>query len=244
MNGKIKKKPVFILTLILVLALMFSLSACGKTGGGQKEPSGSPPAGSQDGAEPSTPPQIDEPADETDETTNAPSDQPTGEPADGQAGETGGGPHADTGNDAETPTYSGNGEETTADSNGGEETAADSIVALARSLIGAPYEWGAAGPDTFDNSGFVYYCFKENGITLPRKTSEMFASGKAVEREALLSGDLVFFTYNEDRSASYVGIYIGGGEFIAENSEERPVSIHDMTLDYYTRIYVGARRYL
>ena len=127
---------------------------------------------------------------------------------------------------------------------GGEEmTTADSIVALAQSLIGAEYEWGAAGPDKFDNSGFVYYCFKENGITLPRKTSEMFASGTPVEREDLLPGDLVFFTYNEDRSASYVGIYLGDGRFIAENNEDRPVSIHDMTLDYYTKIYVGARRY-
>ncbi len=46
---------------------------------------------------------------------------------------------------------------------------ADGIVALAESLIGAEYEWGATGPDTFDNSGFAYYCFKENGITLRGK---------------------------------------------------------------------------
>lgn len=120
---------------------------------------------------------------------------------------------------------------------------ADSIVTLAKSLIGAEYEWGAAGPNTFDNSGFVYYCFKENGIPLPRKTGEMFEAGTAVEPEELLPGDLVFFTYNEDRSASYVGIFIGDGQFIAENNENSPVSIHDMTLDYYTKIFVGARRY-
>lgn len=134
-------------------------------------------------------------------------------------------------------------EETPADTGDDEGTTADSIVALAQSLIGAEYEWGAAGPDKFDNSGFVYYCFKENGITLPRKTSELFASGTPVEKEDLLPGDLVFFTYNEDKSASYVGIYLGDGQFVAENNEDRPVSIHDMTLDYYTKIYVGARRY-
>ncbi len=135
-------------------------------------------------------------------------------------------------------------EEPAASNGDDEETStAGSIVALAESLIGAEYEWGAAGPDTFDNSGFVYYCFKENGITLPRKTADMFASGTAVEPEDLLPGDLVFFTYNEDRSASYVGIYIGDGQFVAENNENSPVCIHDMTLDYFVEIYVGARRY-
>ena len=124
-----------------------------------------------------------------------------------------------------------------------ENSTADSVAALAQSLIGAEYEWGAVGPDTFDNSGFVYYCFKESGITLPRKTADMFASGTAVEQEDLLPGDLVFFTYNEDESASYVGIYIGDGQFVAENNEDSPVCIHDMTLDYYTQIYIGARRY-
>jgi cell wall-associated NlpC family hydrolase len=53
----------------------------------------------------------------------------------------------------------------------------------------------------------------------------------------------VFFTYNDDRSASYVGIYMGDGQFIAENNEDSPVCLHDMTLDYYMNIYVGARRY-
>ena len=124
-----------------------------------------------------------------------------------------------------------------------EMTTADSIVALAQSLIGAEYEWGAEGPDTFDNSGFVYYCFTENGVSIPRKTTDMYDAGTVVEVEDLLPGDLVFFTYNEDKSASYVGIYIGDGQFIAENNEDSPVCIHDMTLNYYVEIYIGARRY-
>jgi cell wall-associated NlpC family hydrolase len=70
----------------------------------------------------------------------------------------------------------------------------------------------------------------------------MFTAGTAVESEDLLPGDLVFFTYNEDKSASYVGIYLGDGQFIAENNEKQPVRIQDMTLDYYKEIYIGARR--
>ncbi len=224
MTNKFNKITSFFIALMLLL----SLSACGGSGG--REPKTTPDAAETDNTdageqqEPSDTPAADntdesiDDADEEDPQDSAEIDIPpqSAEPT------------------AEQPVASGGDEET---------TTADSVVALAQSLIGAAYEWGAAGPDTFDNSGFVYYCFKENGITLPRKTSEMFASGTPVEQEDLLPGDLVFFTYNDDRSASYVGIYIGGGQFIAENNEDRPVSIHDMTLDYYTKIYVGARRY-
>ena len=145
--------------------------------------------------------------------------------------------------DADGETGEKPGEEPAAGGDAEEASAADRIVSLAESLIGAEYEWGAAGPDTFDNSGFAYYCFSENGINVPRRTQEMFAAGTAVEQEDLLPGDLVFFTYNEDQSASYVGIYVGGGQFIAENNESSPVCAYDMTLDYFTQIYVGARRY-
>ena len=124
-----------------------------------------------------------------------------------------------------------------------EETqTAASVVTLAQSLIGAPFEWGATGPDTFDNSGFVYYCFAQNGVTVPRMTADMAKDGLAVEQADLLPGDLVFFSY-DGGDPSYVGIYIGDGKFIAENNEDSPVCTHDMTLSYYQDIYVCARRY-
>ena len=119
---------------------------------------------------------------------------------------------------------------------------AEAIVELARSLTGAPFEWGAAGPETFDNSGFVCYCFAQNGVIVPRITADMLSSGLSVERESLLPGDLVFFSF-DGGTPSYVGIYIGDGQFIAENSEESPVAIRDMATGYYSGIFVCARRY-
>jgi cell wall-associated NlpC family hydrolase len=239
---------IFVLTLMLLLALC----ACGGADSGGQQSAhptaadntdssvdesasdnlndGNDEAGSTDGAEEPSVEPVEEPSVEpVEEPSVEPAEEPAVEPVEEPSVEP-----------AEEP-----GEEPAVEPGGGEgTTAADRIVALAESLIGAEYEWGATGPYTFDNSGFVYYCFNENGIILPRKTGDMFASGTAVEPEDLLPGDLVFFTYNEDRSASYVGIYIGHGQFIAENSEASPVCIHDMTLDYYTEKYVGARRYL
>ncbi len=122
-------------------------------------------------------------------------------------------------------------------------TVAQKICELAKSKVGAQYVYGAAGPDTFDNSGFVYYCFKENGIDIPRRTTKMYESGTPVAQSDLQPGDLVFFTYEDDRSPSYVGIYLGDGKFIAENNENAPVTIMDMTTKYFQDIYIGARRY-
>lgn len=122
-------------------------------------------------------------------------------------------------------------------------TLAEKICQLAKSKVGAEYVYGGAGPDTFDNSGFVYYCFKENGIDIARRTTQMYEGGTPVAQDDLQPGDVVFFTYEDDRSPSYVGIYLGDGQFIAENREGVPVTIMDMTTKYFQDIYIGARRY-
>ncbi len=228
MTVKKKQIPIFIMTLMLVL----SLCACGGADGSEPQNiTPSAPADNSGGG-------VDEAIpDNTDASSNgATTDNPD------VSNEVGTPP--DIPQLSEEPSEEPSESPVMASGDDHETSSVNSVVALAESLIGAEFEWGAAGPDTFDNSGFAYYCFKENGITIPRKTVEMFASGTAVEREDLLPGDLVFFTYNDDRSASYVGIYMGDGQFIAENNEDSPVCIHDMTLDYYTKIYIGARRYL
>lgn len=214
--------------LIMTLLLIFSLSACGGTD--RTEPQNSSDVAVADNTDNGNPQNFPDvaPAGNTDSSIDEGTVKDGSEPQKPLQGDADGAP---------------TGEPTAHNSDDEETSTADNIVALAESLIGAEYEWGAAGPDTFDNSGFVYYCFKENGIELPRKTKEMIAAGTAVEPEDLLPGDLVFFTYNEDGSASYVGIYIGEGQFIAENNENSPVCLHDLTLDYYIKIYVGARRY-
>ena len=114
---------------------------------------------------------------------------------------------------------------------------------LAKTLEGKPYRYGAAGPDDFDNSGFVYYCLKQNGITAPRKTGDLAKAGTAVGKDELQAGDVVFFYNDTPEIAQYTGIYLGGGRFIACSNEEKPVIVQDMTLKYFTDHYVTARRF-
>lgn len=84
----------------------------------------------------------------------------------------------------------------------------DSIVNYAyQKLPTAKYKYGAAGPDFFDCSGFVYHCYGQLGVALPRSSSEQILVGKAVERGDIRVGDLVFFS-RDNYSIGHVGIVV------------------------------------
>ena len=74
--------------------------------------------------------------------------------------------------------------------------------------IGAPYGWGAAGPDVFDCSGLVLWSYAQQGITVPRTSQAQMAGGTPVSREELQPGDVVGFY----PGATHVGIYAGNGQ--------------------------------
>ena len=117
------------------------------------------------------------------------------------------------------------------------------MAALAKTLIDKPFELGAAGPDKFDNSGLVYYCFQQNGIDIPRRTSDMFKAGTAVEMEDLQPGDVVFYYMETEGNAEYAGIYVGDDQFVAANNPDSPSSLQTVSWKYFTDRFVGARRY-
>lgn len=116
------------------------------------------------------------------------------------------------------------------------------IVDTALKYQGVPYRWGGTGPGGFDCSGFVWYVFRENGIPLPRVSSEIYGLGKAVAREELLPGDIVFFE-GYCSGPSHGTIYIGDGEFVHSPSEGYCVSIARIDdPEYWAPRYYGARR--
>jgi peptidoglycan endopeptidase LytE len=112
------------------------------------------------------------------------------------------------------------------------------IVATAMKYVGSPYVWGGTTPSGFDCSGFVQYVFAQNGIELPRTTSEMYEVGTPVTD--LQPGDLVFFTTYAP-GASHVGIYLGNNQFISSTSSSG-VQIVSMDNPYWAPRYLGAKR--
>jgi peptidoglycan DL-endopeptidase CwlO len=102
---------------------------------------------------------------------------------------------------------------------------AKSALSEARSKLGVPYVWGAAGPNAFDCSGLVQWAFKQVGVRLPRVAAAQSQVGTPVSRNNLRPGDLVFF-YSP---VSHVGIYIGDNKILHASEPGEPVKISDMT---------------
>lgn len=115
------------------------------------------------------------------------------------------------------------------------------LVATAKDLIGTKYRGGGTTKAGFDCSGFVSYVYNDLGVSLPRTSSGMYASGSKIDKSDLSSGDLVFFN-TSGRGVSHVGIYIGDGKFI-HSSTSKGVKIDKLSDPYYWGDrYVGAKR--
>jgi cell wall-associated NlpC family hydrolase len=112
-------------------------------------------------------------------------------------------------------------------------------VSAARSRIGSPYAMGATGPGAFDCSGLTTYAFARAEVALPRTSQAQFTAGRAVERDEISSGDLVFFSTNGP-GASHVGVATARGTVISATSSG--VMEHSMADAYWGAHYVGARR--
>ena len=87
--------------------------------------------------------------------------------------------------------------------------AASTAVSVALAQVGKPYQWGAAGPDSFDCSGLVTYAYAAAGISLPHYTGAQWADTTQIPLADAQPGDLIFFN-----GLSHVGIYLGGGSMV------------------------------
>ena len=125
-----------------------------------------------------------------------------------------------------------------------------SVISLANDLVGkVKYSFGAnsisSAGGTGDCSSFVQYVFEQNGVNLPRTAESQYNSskGKAVSKDQLQVGDVVFFQGTYKSGISHVGIYAGNGKFIHNSSSKGGTTISDLSDSYYTQHYAGARRY-
>lgn len=95
------------------------------------------------------------------------------------------------------------------------------VVQAALTRVGAPYSWGATGPDAFDCSGLIKWAFLQNGKSLPRSSQALAAGGQPVATTAVQPGDIVTF-YSD---ASHAGIYIGDGNMVHASTYGTPVKV-------------------
>lgn len=104
----------------------------------------------------------------------------------------------------------------------------EKVMKIATDQLGKPYVWGANGPNSFDCSGFVSYCFRQAGVpgyptTGRPTTNSMWDRGGAhasyfdrITASEIRRGDIVMMDtgYTFPGDANHVGIYMGDGKLI------------------------------
>jgi cell wall-associated NlpC family hydrolase len=89
-------------------------------------------------------------------------------------------------------------------------------VAWAKGRIGLPYQWGGAGPDSYDCSGLTMRAWQQAGVQLPHSSRIQYQQVAKIAYAQLQPGDLLFFATdpgNQD-TIHHVAMYVGGGQMI------------------------------
>lgn len=87
------------------------------------------------------------------------------------------------------------------------------VINEAAHHYGAPYSYGATGPNSFDCSGFTGYVYRAFGVNLPRTSGEQYNAIPHVSQDQKELGDLIF-TYDSG-GIYHVGIYAGNNQMWA-----------------------------
>lgn len=119
-----------------------------------------------------------------------------------------------------------------------------SLIDEALSLRGiTKYVFGGNSfPDALDCSSFVQHLYRRHfGINLPRTTDQQVQVGTPVDRKDLKPGDLIFFQNTYRPGVSHVGIYMGNGAFVHNQSTEKDVQVSKLE-GYWDKKYLTARR--
>ncbi len=117
------------------------------------------------------------------------------------------------------------------------------LVQFALSFLNTPYRKGGTTLRGIDCSGLVWSVFMNAGIEIPRTVRELFSSGKPIEREEILPGDLIFFYTRKSSEPDHVGIYIGEDKFIHASRRARRVIIAELDSPYFFKRFAGVRRF-
>lgn len=92
---------------------------------------------------------------------------------------------------------------------------ASALISVAKSKLGSRYVWGAKGPNSFDCSGFVYWCLNQVGVRQSYITSSGWRSvgryTKITSFSNLRAGDIIVVS-------GHVGIVAEGGTVVDASS--------------------------
>jgi len=116
----------------------------------------------------------------------------------------------------------------------------EEFIAVAMSKLGCEYVLGAKGPNTFDCSGFVYWCLKQVGVNQSYMTSAGWKSTTKypiiTSMSELQRGDIICFN-------GHVGICLGNGQMIDASSSMDQIRITSLSSSsYWSRNFIKGCR--
>lgn len=115
------------------------------------------------------------------------------------------------------------------------------IAERAKDFLGVPYVYGGTSAKGFDCSGFVYFLYKEMGVTLNRVAAGQMTNGKWVSLDEIQPGDIVGFK-NSNGYVNHVGIYVGNGMMIHAPQTGDVVKYTSIVEGNYAGRIAGVRR--
>ena len=127
------------------------------------------------------------------------------------------------------------------------QTLRETFVEEIKTHVGAPYEYGAVGPDSFDCSGLIYYsASKSIKVQLPRTAKAIYNYARIIPDENREIGDLMFFKTTGSSTISHIGVYIGNNQFISAISDgpNTGVIVSSLNQDYWKGRYVSTGQFL
>ncbi|MCU1692482.1 MAG: hypothetical protein JWM64_1573 [Frankiales bacterium] len=104
------------------------------------------------------------------------------------------------------------------------------VLEEAAKHVGAPYVYGAVGPDAFDCSGYTRYVYGRLGKSLPHNARAQEQATTRVSKADAQPGDLVFM---QDVNG-HVGIYAGNGQMYDAPRSGKTVSRRAIWSQNYT----------
>jgi peptidoglycan DL-endopeptidase CwlO len=111
---------------------------------------------------------------------------------------------------------------------------AATAVSVALDQVGDPYQWGGAGPDSFDCSGLTMFAWAAAGVSLPHNSSMQYAATVHVAQSDWRPGDLLFY----GSPIHHVGMYVGNGQMVEAPYTGAQVRV----VSAFRSDYVGAGR--
>lgn len=107
---------------------------------------------------------------------------------------------------------------------------AETALQFAHGQFGKPYQYGAAGPRSYDCSGLVMASYDAAALPLPRVAADQYAAGPHVPLADVQQGDLLFWASDVAKPGTvyHTAIYVGNGQILDAPHTGTDVQVQDL----------------